>query len=406
MTTPNLQTLCDCLGRIAPLHLAETWDNVGLLIRPTRPRAIGRLMLTIDLTPEVLLEAIDAGAAMVIAYHPPIFHPLTRLSGGSAAQWVVQRAMEAGLAVYSPHTALDAAPGGMTDWLAGCAARDEADVAEIRALRPHVEAEAKFKVVVFTPLEHVDAMRLALSQTGAGGIGLYRECSFNLEGVGTFRGMAGSNPAIGKPGRLERVAEIRLEMICGQEHLPGIRQAIQRTHPYEEPAWELHRMEPARIAEAGAGRLVTLARPAKLAEVVKRIARRLGLRAVRAAKAARHSGKRGAMGGAGGWINGAGGKAAGDGLIRRVAVCPGAGGSLFAQMERDDAADLYLTGEMRHHEILGKLSEGASVMLTDHTNTERPYLKALAARLRKELPGLKVLLSRKDREPLDVTIIR
>ncbi|MGC6488522.1 MAG: Nif3-like dinuclear metal center hexameric protein [Planctomycetota bacterium] len=118
MSSPNLEELVDLLHEIAPLELAADWDNVGLLLRsePDRDR-VGRCLLTIDLTDAVVEEARAFGADLVVAYHPPIFKPLSRLDAADPGQGRVVRALRAGFSVYSPHTALDAAPSGLADWL-------------------------------------------------------------------------------------------------------------------------------------------------------------------------------------------------------------------------------------------------------------------------------------------------
>src|SRR5450432_1426907 len=166
------------LERLAPLHLAEDWDNVGLLLEPSgsNDRTISRVLLCIDLSEIVLTEAIDEGADLVVAYHPPLFKGLKRLRISAPEERVLVRALEAQLPVYSPHTALDAAANGVNDWLArglGSGKR--------RALAPFHAKRGAFKVVVFVPRSHLDALRSALSrELGAGQIGNYSECSYEL----------------------------------------------------------------------------------------------------------------------------------------------------------------------------------------------------------------------------------
>ena len=133
--------LCSLVGHmeaIAPSSRAESWDNVGLLLEPSGNPHISCVLLTIDLTEQVLKEAQDLRAGLVISYHPPIFHALKRLTQQSAKERIIVRALECGLAVYSPHTALDAMEGGLNDWLlAGLGqGRVEALTARSAALAP------------------------------------------------------------------------------------------------------------------------------------------------------------------------------------------------------------------------------------------------------------------------------
>lgn len=257
----DLSEIVAVLESLAPVRLAADWDNVGLLLEGDR--GVRRILCTVDLTEAVLDEALARGADLVVSYHPPIFRGLKRLVARDPLQRTLLRAARSGLHVYSPHTALDAVPGGMTDWL----------------LEP------------FGPL-------------------------------------ADARPIAPDPLR----------------------------------------------PDAGAGRVARLSGPAPLDLLLPRIKAHLGLAAVRLATLDPSR------------------------VVERVAVCPGAGGSVFEQV---GDVDLLLTGEMRHHDVLERVARGASVVLTDHTNTERGYLPRLAQRLA-ERTGLPVDVSSIDRDPLAV----
>lgn len=371
-----LSSVLQALEVLAPLELAESWDNVGLLLDPRsddRETQIERVLLTIDLTRPVLREAIDAKTDCVVAYHPPIFGPLKRLSRRN--EGVLFESVAANLAIYSPHTALDAAPGGMNDWLAEAFSGDVSPITPAGRLEP----SADLKLVVFVPVEHADALRDALAEAGAGRIGNYSSCSFNLEGVGTFFGQEGSEPVVGEPGRLERSPEVRLEMVCGKGDLSGVARAIDRCHPYEEPAWDVYPLAPKPQLGAGTGRLVTLPSPRTLGELVASVKAHLGLTVVRLAMAPEH---------------------AEESSIRRIAVCAGSGASVF---ERVQDADLYVTGELGHHAVLRAVARGASVVLCEHSNSERGYLPRLRQRLLSATENrIQVSLATADREPLTV----
>lgn len=251
-----LDELLATLEALSPLRLAGSWDNVGLLLEGTRePRRLG---LCIDLTSPVLDELLAAEVDLVIAYHPPIFGGLRRLVEAHPRDRTLLRAIRAGLHVWSPHSALDAATGGMADWLL-----EAFDVASAAPIAP----------------DPVD-------------------------------------PTL------------------------------------------------------GAGRLATLAAPVPIARLLEPLREHLGLRALRVA---------------------------GEGVVSTVAVCPGAGGSLFEGVR----ADLLLTGELRHHDVLAQVERGGCVVLTDHTNTERGYLPRYASTLQ-AATGLPVVRSTRCHDPLRV----
>ncbi|MCA9594724.1 MAG: Nif3-like dinuclear metal center hexameric protein [Myxococcales bacterium] len=372
----RLADVLTLLDRIAPLRFAEPWDNVGLLVDPTSSSTLGvsRAFLTIELSDDVLGEAVERRAELIIAYHPPIFSGLKRLRQRNPEERVVLQAIRAELPVYSPHTALDAAPGGVNDWLASVLGRGRVEP----LLRSAVGA-AELKLVVFVPADRADALRNALSEeAGAGVIGNYSHCSFNLLGRGTFWGNDQANPQVGQRGHLESVDELRMEMVCDRKALPRVAEVIHRVHPYEEPAWEAYPLEPTAPPGFGMGRLLTLDEPAPLSALVDRVKRGLGLAHVRVAASRRHR----------------------EGLpLRTAAVCAGAGGSLF---EKAPPADLYLTGEMRHHDVRARVAAGHTVILCEHTNTERGYLPLYAQRIVEASGGaLKVILSSRDRDPFE-----
>lgn len=300
-----MEAVTGWLRCIAPLELAEDWDNVGMLVWPTRPRPVRKIFLTIDLTDAVLEEALATRADLVVAYHPPIFHPLRRLSAEDPASRVVLRLIESGTALYSPHTAADAAPGGVNDWLA--------------------------------------------------------------DGLGD--------------GRRQAIARPRGPWPPGSV-LSGAGGGSSDGGSFA-PA---DRGERATAPIAGQGRQVALEEPATLDELIRRVKRHLDLKHLRVASATDH---------------------ACGGLVKNVALCAGAGSDVIL----DADADLLLTGEMRHHDVRSANARGKSVILCDHTNTERGYL----ARLRERLVDLstrgpgggghgrpEVAISSQDRDPLEV----
>lgn len=381
MQSIAMETVTAAMQRLAPLSYAEEWDNVGLIVEPT-PHAPGggdrvhRILLTIDLTRGVLEEAVERGADLIIAYHPPIFSSMKRLTMRDPKQEIILRAIEAGIAIYSPHTALDSAPGGVNDWLA-----DGLGSGHRHPLQQHTEHPRgqEVKLVTFVPAEAVDDLRYSLSLAGAGRIGNYAQCSFNLNGIGTFVGNHKTNPTVGEPGQLERVEEVRMEMVCSREHLSEVVEVLRHVHPYEEPAFDIYPLRPRPAIGVGQGRVVTLDQPISLDDLIGRVKSHLSLKQVRAAVADPHRD---------------------DELqIQTIALCAGAGGSVL----KGHPAEVYLTGEMRHHDILAAVENGTSVILTDHTNTERGYLPILKKNLGELLPdGLAIDISTVDCDPLAI----
>jgi len=278
MTLP-LERVVGLLESVAPLALAEPWDNVGLLLEPLADRRdaklaprVGRVLFTIDFTEAVLTEALASEIDLVVAYHPVLFKPQRRLTRATAAERVLVGAVRGGLAVYSPHTALDAAENGLNDWLS--------------------------------------------LGVGAG------------------------------------------------ERLPLVPAAAGAGAP---------------ASRAGVGRGVTLAQPSSLAQLVGQLKAHLGRPALRVAATPAH--RAGAP-------------------VQRIAFCAGSGRGVF---ERAPGFELYVTGELSHHDVEALLATGASVVLGEHSSSERGFLPVFADRLR-ALSGdaLETLVASSDREPLEV----
>lgn len=381
----RVQDLIDAINRVAPLSDAETWDKVGLMVGSASRELRGPALLCIDLTPKVMDEALAMRAGAIIAYHPPIWSPLERVTDATPKGRIILRAAEAGIAVYSPHTSLDAAPGGLTDWLceglSGNIGGKEGEGkihGDCRALTPRTRTSEtqQVKIVTFVPVgEALEKVRNAMASAGAGIIGQYRVCSFGVEGTGTFLGEDGSKPAIGKPGTLETVREVRLEMVCSRTAVPLVLETLRSFHPYEEPAIDVYELAGLPERHVGAGRRLVLDRPATIAELAERLRGHLDRVRLRMALVDE------------------------DKPITHVGVVAGAGAELAMTAVRE-GCEVFVTGEMKHHEVVEMLNAGCSVLLAGHTNTERGYLKRLAAKLRETLPGLTTHCSTADRDIL------
>jgi dinuclear metal center YbgI/SA1388 family protein len=362
--------LVRAMEEIAPTRFSAEWDNVGLLVGDP-DGSLTRVLLAVDCTRAVLEEAIAQKCEAIVAYHPPIFAPQKRCVAGSIAY----AAVRAGVAIYAVHTALDVAEGGTNDVLA-----DALGMLERQALRP-VEPDRELKLVTFVPAARVTDVSEALFAAGAGVIGRYSSCSFRSPGTGTFFGEQGTNPAVGLAGRLEEAPEVRVEMVVPAARAAAVVRALRSAHPYEEPAIDLIPLEAApvdggsRAVRRGFGRIGAVP-PEPASAVLDRVKRALGVKHALAA---------GAL----------------DRVVARVAVCAGSGGD-FVPDAIAARADLLLTGELRHHDVLRAREAGLVVLCTLHSVSERPALAGLGQRLIARLAGVEVAASHADREPLEV----
>ncbi len=362
---PSVEDLAQAVEAIAPSRWAEPWDNVGLLIGD-RAAPLSAALLCIDLSNEVVAEAEREGCQAVVAYHPPIFEGLKKITAGTP----VYTALRAGLAVVTPHTALDVAPGGTNDALC-----DLLELEDRGPLRAAAVSDGAVKLVVFVPAEALEKVSAALFAAGAGHIGDYHSCSFRIPGTGTFFGGADTQPKVGERGRLEEVSELRLETVVPARAVPAVVRALRASHPYEEPAFDLVKLQ-APPEAVGIGRIGTPRGKPSREQLVQRFKQALGGAPLLVA---------GSM----------------SGTAKRVAVCAGAGGELLAEAMAQKA-DAFVTGELRHHDALRAARRGMLVICARHSASERPGLTALRQLLGARLPEVRLVLSQADQEPFSV----
>jgi dinuclear metal center YbgI/SA1388 family protein len=309
---------------------------------------VSRALVAIDYTADVAEEARREKCELVIAYHPPLFEPVKRLG----AESLVYQAIRDGIALYSPHTALDVAKGGTNDFLA-----DTLGLTERTPLKLTQTKDAHYKLIAFVPESDLERVSAAIFEAGAGRIGNYSSCSFRSPGTGTFLGEEGTNPTVGQAGKLEQAPELRIETILPIGKLEAVIAALLAAPP----------------EGVGIGRFGSFEKPVERAAIIERIKKGLGVASLLVSGPA-------------------------EGSITRAAVCAGAGGSLL-----DDAlgkrAELYLTGEVRHHDALKAASRGMTVVCALHSNSERAALSRYKERLEREASGVRVTQSAADRDP-------
>ena len=367
-TRRTVEQVRSALDEIAPPRLAQTWDNVGLLAGDPKAACTG-VVLCIDLTEAVLAETQRRKANLVAAYHPPIFKPVSRLLAHSDEQEsVVFGAIASGIAVYAMHTALDAAEGGANDVLARLCGMVDA-----QPFAPATSEGDRCKIVVFVPPEHVDEVAEAAFEAGGGLIGDYRCCSFRSPGEGTFFGGEDARPAVGRPGRLERVGEVRLELVVDADRVAAVVQAVRARHVYEEPAIDVYPLKPL-TQPVGMGRAGRLTQPTSLKDLAERLAQATGAETVQIVGPP-------------------------NGRVASAAVCVGAAGRLPLESEAARCCDVVVTGEIRHHDALAMQRAGMVAIALGHWASERPALASVARRLRRRLAALPVHISRADRCP-------
>lgn len=344
------ELIAQLMERLAPKHLAVEGDKIGLQIGSLR-KEIKRVLVTLDVNLEVAKEAAALGAELIVAHHPVIYRPLAHLQTDTPAGALAAELIRRDIAVYVSHTNLDTAEGGLNDWLA------EALGLEGRAVLEEVHTDKLYKLAVFVPRTHAEAVRDAMFRAGGGWIGNYSHCSFNVEGIGTFMPRDGSEPYIGQTGKLERAEETRIEIIVPDSVRKAVVQAMLKAHPYEEVAYDLYSVD-LKGRSFGLGRVGKLPAAMSLDSFATLVKERLGMPFVRVV---------------------------GDGAreVRKVAVLGGSGRS-YIKRAMFMGADVFVTGDIDYHSAQDAEAGGLAIVDPGHY-AEKIMRPKTAAWLRERL---------------------
>ena len=231
----KLYEIISVLENFAPPAYQESYDNSGLLVGD-RNAEINSALLCIDSTEDVIDEAIENNISLVIAHHPIVFGGLKRFTGNNYVERTIIKAIKHNIAIYAAHTNLDSVQNGVNFKIA-----EKIGLQNVKVLSP-IEKNLR-KLVTFVPKLHLEKVQNAVFEAGAGKIGNYDQCSFNLNGTGTFRGLTGANPFVGQVGTLHFEEEVRLETIFPKHLQNKILTALLNAHPYEEVAYDIYSIE-------------------------------------------------------------------------------------------------------------------------------------------------------------------
>ena len=338
------QVIIDAMERLAPKYLAENWDNVGLLVgSPTQQ--VTKLLITLDVTQAVVDQAVHDGIDMIVTHHPILFKAVQHIRTDLPQGKILASLLKENIAVYAAHTNLDIANGGVNDILAS-----KLNLQDIQPLTISY-TEKMYKLVVFVPNTHMEVLRKAISEAGAGHVGNYSHCSFVANGIGSFLPLNGAQPFIGKKGVVEYVEEARLETIIPEKISRRVLKAMLKVHPYEEVAYDLYELINS-PRSAGIGRVGKLMAPMLLRDFIPQVKMALGIEYVSVA-------------------------GPGDKIVKKVAVCGGSGAG-FIHKAAFAGADVLLTGDVKYHEAQDALAAGIAVIDGGHFATEQPVVPFLA----------------------------
>jgi len=363
----KVKDVAAAIEKIVPLKLAQDWDNVGLLIGNLQAN-VKNILLTIDVTADVVAEAKRLKTDLIISYHPVIWNGLKQITADGPAD-TVYNLIKAGIAVFSIHTALDVAVGGVNDGLA-----EIVGIRDAEAIGDYVDSPAgdNYKLVVFVPIESAAKVSNAVFAAGAGAIGNYRNCGFGAEGTGTFLPIKSAKPTIGKRGKSEKVPEIRFETIVPAAKLEDCIAAMKKAHPYETPAFDVFKLYNTQ-SKFGLGRIGKLAQPLRIKQIINRIKKLTGVQTAGIVGDEKR-------------------------LVKTAAVCAGSCGKIINAVIAAKA-DCYITGELKHHYAIAAQEAGLTCICLSHSVSERFILKKLSKQLQKQIKQATIKISKKDADP-------
>jgi len=359
-----IQDVINHLENFAPLAYAEDFDNVGLLVGDKSTEITG-VLVTLDTIEAVVDEAIENNCNFIVSFHPIIFKGLKKLTGKTYVERTVQKAIKNDIAIYAIHTALDNHINGVNDIIC-----DQLNLLNRRILIPQTETIKK--LTTYVPKAEAKSLRQAIFNIGAGTIGNYCNCSFNIEGVGTYKGNKNSNPTKGEKGNTHFEEETQISVTFNKHLESKVLNALFKNHSYEEVAYEITTLEN-KNQNIGMGMVGTLKKPMIETDFFKLLKNKMNTKSIRHSKFLNKS-------------------------IQKIAVLGGSG-SFAIPAAKAIKADVFVTSDLKYHDFF---SAENGIILADigHYESEQFTKNGLVAHLKKKFSNFAVVLSEINTNPV------
>lgn len=361
----KLSKIIASIEQFAPPALQESYDNAGLIVGKASME-VKKAIISFDVTEEVIAEAKEQGANLIISHHPIVFSGIKKLNGKNYVERCVLEAVKNDIALYAAHTNLDNVLAGTNGILA-----NKLGLKKLKVLQK--QKDTLCKLIIFVPTTHIKEVQQAIFDAGAGHIGQYDQCSFSTNGTGTFRALEGANPFVGKIDEQHQENEVRLESIF-PSHLQGkVVSAMLQTHPYEEVAYDIYPLSN-QSDSTGSGIIAELEEPEEEMHFLQR------LKELTAAKCIRHTKPL-------------------NKPIRKVALCGGSGAFLI-RTAKAAKADIYITGDVKYHEFFDAEDK---MIIADigHYESEQFTCELLMTLVKENFPTFAVQISENKTNPIN-----
>ncbi|WP_339756940.1 Nif3-like dinuclear metal center hexameric protein [Algoriphagus aquimarinus] len=346
------------LEQIAPPSYQESYDNATLITGDSNSEVTG-IVCSLDCIESTVEEAIELGANMIVAHHPIVFKGLKSLTGKNYVERTIIKAIKNDIAIYAIHTNLDHVAHGVNKRIS-----DRLDLLDTKILKP--KSQVLSKLVFYVPEPEKDKVLKAVYAAGAGKIGEYADCSFQVKGTGTYTPSAKANPTIGERGKAQKEQEIRVEVLVSNHALPKVLRKMREAHSYEEVAYYVQSLENEN-QEVGAGMIGTLTQEMEGEEFLDYLKAKMNLDVIKHTQVISRK-------------------------ISKVAVCGGAGIFLLRDAIRA-GADVFVTADVKYHEFFD--ADGALILCDiGHYESEIFTKELLQELLSQNFPNIALYLTK------------
>ncbi|MDR1348388.1 MAG: Nif3-like dinuclear metal center hexameric protein [Prevotellaceae bacterium] len=360
----KIKDVVQCIEEYAPLHYQENFDNAGLIVGSDEAKT-GSALLCVDITEEIIDEAISKNINLVISHHPVVFSGLKKITGQNSTQRIVAKAIKYDIALYAAHTNMDNVACGVNSKIC-----EKLGLVDCEILSPLKNELAK--IAVFVPESHAEKVRNAMFKAGAGSIGAYDSCSFCTQGRGTFRAGENANPFAGEKGKLHIENEVKIEMIAQKHDLAKIKNAILENHPYEEIACDIYSLDN-KYKNAGSGMIGNLSKPMTHDEFYKHLKNIFSLKIIRSTKPVSKT-------------------------VFRVAVCGGSGSFLLGDAIANQA-DIFVSSDFKYHQFFDAENK-ITIADIGHFESEQFTVEIFCDIIKKNLPNFAAQIAEKNINPI------
>jgi dinuclear metal center YbgI/SA1388 family protein len=361
----KIQDITNIIENYAPLSYQESYDNSGLIVGNKNDEVTG-VLISLDCIEDIIDEAIETECNLIISHHPIVFQGLKKLNGTNYIERTVIKAIKNNIAIYAAHTNLDNTYNGVSFKIA-----KKLGLTNVEVLAP--KSSLLSKIVTYCPVDNAQEVRKAMFDAGAGNVGNYKECSFNTEGVGTFKGEAGTNPYVGTTGQFHEEQELRIETIVPNYKVNKVIESLIKAHPYEEVAYDIFELKN-KNKKVGSGVIGELKIEENELDFLKRLKIDLKTSCVKHTDLLNKK-------------------------VKKVAICGGSGSFLL-----DDAiasgAGVFITADYKYHQFFDAENK---IVIADvgHYESEQFTNELIYEILIEKIPNFAVRLSKKNTNPVN-----